>query len=294
MSESYYDTIDTAKLSSAEGFAELLAAAEQGETEQGGEDGLQEEETNQEEVEEEGEEEEVEAAEEDDYCDLDPKEARSVKYFKDRATAAEAEAMELRQWKEQMTQALMSMQQPQQEQAEEWEPLDEEADKRYNSEITKLRQQQKQAEFRQALQYADIQANQKYSDFNNAYQHIQKQKAEEISAITGVTTEQANHQAMLFMQQVALSAFEKGRNIGDTFYSLAQKTGYAAQAAPKKGLNPAAIEKNRSKTEKKPVKSASIDDLSGQDPWSLIQKISKPGVGVDKEAFAKLLSKAHG
>ncbi len=307
MTESFLSTIDADKLGSKEGFAELLAASEapeQLDTEQQGDvdQALDEIEAAQD-AEDLVNEELHEDVEQEVEADLDPKEAKSVKYFKEQAAAAQAELDSLKQWKDEMTQAILAMQngaqQAEGETKEEFEPLDQEAYDKTQKELDAMKQQQTQAAFQNALQVADLSAAQKYPDFTDAYQHIQQQKADEIEAITGVTGDQAKSQAMQFMQQVAWNAFQKQRDIGDTFYSLAQKTGYANSAnAPQKakpsGMNPKAIEKNRGKTEKKPVQSASIDDLSGQDPWALMKQISKPGEGVDKDAFAKLLAQASG
>ena len=99
------------------------------------------------------------------------------------------------------------------------------------------------------------------------------------------------------MEGVAKRAFKGNQNIGDTFYDLAEATGYtkpeAKPAKKKTGINPKAIAKNRAKTEKKTVKSGAVDDLSNADPLQLLQNMAVKGRGVPMDQFKKLLAKGN-
>jgi uncharacterized protein with PIN domain len=278
----------TEKLSNPASFKEMLAGADEV-------DDLDEDAADAVEELEDEDEDEADAEEEiDDEPDaddeeehIDPEKEKSLKvlrqkanYEAQRAERAEADLAALKH-------ALQEYAANQQKQSDDDGLPETEEDR-----LEQMQRQNEQRNFQTALNMADMQARQKYPDFEQSYKHLMNTKVQEFIAISGASENQAQEQAMRFMQGVAHNAYRQNRDIGDTFYGLAKVSGYSAKQEAK-GLNPKAIEKNRAKTEKRRVKPAAVDVMDTSDIMATLEGITKAGRGVDTKAFKKLLAAAN-
>jgi len=254
-------------------------------------------------VDEEETEEELEADDaeetEEEQEEIDPEKEKSmkhlrqqVKYEQEQRQRVESELMQIHQFLEQAAQ----QQQSDSTEDEDYEPLDPKQAKEVEDLKKQQQQFQTQVAFQNALQSAEAEAASKYTDFGDAYLHLTKQKANELAALHGIPAEQAQAHAFKFIQATAFNAFQRGANIGDTIYNLAKSTGFSGAKAVKykgKGMNPKAIAKNKTITEKKVVKSGAVDDLSNASTLDLLKKMQEPGQQVPMAEFKKLLAKVQ-
>lgn len=240
----------------------------------------------------EGQEAEEEATEEPEQEAPNPAIEKSVKYFKeqakreaDRAAVAEARLNDLIA----MIEKGMDKQ-PSQEQSK-FEPLDEEAHKQYTDRQNQLEEQQKQIQaqllhqqFNAALQQHEAEARKTMPDFDNAFAHLQNIEIAKLKAM-GADEDVARDEVNRALSSTAFVAWQQGKDLGKMFYEMSKSVGY--KAASKPTVNHDAIDRNRARTEKRPIKEAN-PAASGMNLNDRLQSAMKDG-RVDPNQFQKIL-----
>lgn len=176
-----------------------------------------------------------------------------------RASAAEQKLAEMEAFVvdliRQAEQAKASKQEPESA-AEDYDPIDEAADKRYRKELQELRQKQEDiekkaaaAEFYQNLNAGHAEAKQRIGDFDTALEHYSAVKMAEIRDVTGLSGDALHKATVAALEGLAASAMQRGQNFGDMFYGLAKATGYkpaaSTPAKPVVKLNPKEIARSQ-------------------------------------------------
>lgn len=238
-----------------------------------------EEEPSQEETEEEGAEEEVKTEE------------KAVPSFRLREERQKREAAEekynrLVAWIEEQTKQAA----PKKEE-KKIEPIDEEAYDELNDKLAKESNERQLARFEDRLEIEQVKAEAKYSDFNQAFDYYINFIADNIQdEREGLSKEQAQYIAK---QQLSAALYRRHQNKqdigGDYIYKRATKLGYKAAEAKKSGINHDAIEKNKSKTEKKQSDKIRVEQDGSKEDY--VKTLVKPGMGLDIKKFKEQLAK---
>lgn len=162
--------------------------------------------------------------------------------------------------------AVQEMMKPQ-EVVDEFEPLDEEADKRYKKELEPIKKKlddiEREKENKEALHRFESELNHdqqtftaKQPDFPHAWQHIQQARIEQEKVLLndGKMSEDelniaAQHAAIGHLYAIALEAKKRGKNAAEVIYNMAKSPGYGyAPKAEGKKSDLGAIKRNQSKS----------------------------------------------
>ncbi len=238
-----------------------------------------EEEPSQEETEEEGAEEEVKTEE------------KAVPSFRLREERQKREAAEekynrLVAWIEEQTKQAA----PKKEE-KKIEPIDEEAYEELNDKLAQESNERQLTRFEDRLEIEQVKAETKYNDFNQALDYYIGFIAENImDEREGISKDQASQIAKAQLSQALYRRFVNKQDIGgDYIYKRATKLGYKAAEAKKSGINHDAIEKNKSKTEKKQSDKIRVEQDGSKEDY--VKELVKPGMGLDLKKFKEQLAK---
>ena len=192
------------------------------------------------------------------------------------------------------------------EAVDEYEPLDEEADKRTKQALKKIEDQltedkQQREQEREQLQFSSYVTTasqvgaKEFPDFDQAYDHFMVTKAKEAALMHG-DEEMGQEVAIRLATAIARKMMvdrKTPQEVARQFYEIAKANGYKPKVGNPtvgKGLNPEAIERNRAKGGKRPTESAEVSGLNGKTVDEAVRKMSVLGKGVDPKAFQKMLA----